>query len=137
MFLRRIDVINMLHRIVNKKGVWHRPAHLDPQKYKYFPFDISWANLVTAMDLKEYNVEIAPSFSKFSAQRTVEMELMYDDITYYHYRLSYYHYFAWMLITLFFIDWEDMDRPARHWAIDNRPLHEFERIRRGFTKDDK
>lgn len=122
----------MLHRLFNKGGHWHRPASLDPSAWTRFEFEMSWTNLNKMFSLRNYYVEIAPPFSKQSVGRTHEIEMLHDDIVYYHVRKSWYRFAVWVLFTTFIIDMDDLDNPKRHPMTDDQSNNDFPYITEGF-----
>lgn len=127
----------MFHRLFNRGGEWYRPAHLDPAKWQRFNFEMDWVNLNKMFNLRQFYVQIAPPFSKYSAYRTIEMEKLHDDITYYHVRRSWTNLVLWVVFTLFFVDWEGLERPEKHWRTDTSGMNDIPKTRYGHTKEDK
>ena len=136
-FILKFILINMLHRLFNAKGMWYKPAHLNPAQWGRTEFAIDWKNLNNMFDLRKFYVEIAPPFDKDAAPRVAEMELLHDDIVYYHTKRSWYHFIVWVLFTVFAIDLDDMERPGKHYRQDAQPMNEYGRIRQSFCRDDK
>jgi hypothetical protein len=124
--------ILMLHRLFNKGGQWHKAGTLDPKAWKRFEFDMSWENLNKMYSLRKYYIEIAPPFSKESVGRHHEMDLLHDDIMYYHVRQSWYWFIAWVVFTTFFIDMDKFDVPYRPEVTDDQSAHDFPKLREGF-----
>lgn len=122
----------MLHRIFNRGGHWHRPATLDPASWSRFDFEMNWENLNKMYALRFYYLEIAPPFSKQEIGRVHEIEMMVDDIVYYQARYTSYRFLAWIIFTVFLIDYESMDAPFRHPMSSDQPNNDFPFLREGF-----
>jgi hypothetical protein len=127
----------MFHRLLNRGGDWYRPAHLDPAHWQKFNFSADWVNLNKMFNLRQFYCQIAPPFSKYAALRTIEMEKLHDDITYFHVRRSWTHFVIWVAFTLFFVDWEGLERPERLWRSDAAAMNDIPKVRFGHTREEK
>lgn len=126
--------ILMLHRLFNRGGKWHTPASLDPSAWKTFSFDINWENLNKMFNLRKFYIEIAPPFSRDAAPRVIELEQLHDDIIYFHVKKSWTHFIFWLIFTVFFVDFDGMDAPVRHFMADDQNAHDFGKLKEGFLK---
>jgi hypothetical protein len=122
----------MLHRLFNRGGRWHRPATLDKKAWSSFSFDMDWVNLNKMFNLKKFYVEIAPPFSRDAAPRVIDMEFLHDDILYYHVKKSWSMFLVWLALTGLIIDWDEYERPGRHFLSDDQNAHDFAKKREGF-----
>ena len=130
-------IIAMFHRLLNKGGDWHRPAHLLASRFANPAFAINWENLNKMYNLRQYYAQIAPPFSKHVAHRVAEMERLHDDIAFYHVRRSWYMFFAWVLFTTFFVDFEAFETPGRHWRNDAQQMWPQIKVRATHMREEK
>ena len=125
----------MFNRLLNKGGKWHKPASVDPKEWSKFDFDINWENLNKMYNLRKFYIEISPPFSRDSVPRVIEMEYLHDDITYYHVKKSWGRFIAWVIFTVFVLDFDDLEGFTNHPMVDNQAAFDLQRLNEGYLGD--